>query len=179
MLYKNVEVTEINPVVYIKDKATESFKANEKYVLNKLVILGFNTFGVENPIDDLVYIYFQNKDWTKETELLSDVYKKLSGVFPEVKVNLHLNEFIEYVGNSVDLSLDEFLSILEQDDKSVLSDILHERLGREKINMLGICSMSKVENIKYQIYVDVEYPNGDKGCNLYQVNIENGEVEEI
>ena len=113
MLYKGAKVIEINPVVYIKDKATKVWKENERYVLNKMVDLGFENFGVENPIDDLVCIYFKDKDWIIETELLSIIYKKLNDNFEEVKVNLYLDDSIKGIGNSVDLELEEFLNILK------------------------------------------------------------------
>jgi hypothetical protein len=111
MLYKNVKVSEIHPVVYLKSKAIKNHKKNEFYVLERVSELGLNDFEVENPIDDLVFIYFR-EDWSKETALLSSVYNKLNNVFEEVKINLHLDEFIENIGNTVDLSLDEFLEEL-------------------------------------------------------------------
>jgi|GEM_PF-3642511 len=112
MLYKGIEVLAINPVVYIKNNATEIWKENERYVLNKMVELGFDDFGVENPIDDMVCIYFNGKDWTAEKELLSSIYDKLSSNFEEVKINLYLDDCIEGVGNTVDLTLEEFLNSL-------------------------------------------------------------------
>ncbi len=107
MLYKGVKVLEINPVVYIKDKAVESWKDNEKYVSEKMLEIGFENFGVENPINDLVYIYFQNRNWSIETGL-SETYEKLTKIFDEVKINIHLDDFIEGLGNSIDLTLNEF-----------------------------------------------------------------------
>ena len=111
MLYKGIEVEEICPVVYIKDKATKDWKENERYVLNKMVALGFSEFGVENPIDDLVHVQFDNKDWAVETELLGEIYKKLKTVFEEVKINLYLDGYIEEIGNTVDLTLEEFINL--------------------------------------------------------------------
>ena len=115
MLYKKIEVLEINPVVHLKEKATKNWKENEKYVLNKMVKFDFNNFGIENPVNDIVYIYFKDKVWSIETEELCKIYEKLSKIFDEVKINLYLDDSLEGVGNSIDLTLDEFLNIPKMD----------------------------------------------------------------
>lgn len=108
MLYKNIKVETISLVVYLKDKASENWKINERTVLKWLNKNNIKA-GVENPIDDLVFIQFEKLD----INLLTEVYKKAEKDFEEVKVNLYLDDFIEDEGNSIDLSLEEFLKLNE------------------------------------------------------------------
>jgi hypothetical protein len=112
MLYKGVKVEQINLVIYLKEKKREHWKDNERLVLNWLRENKISA-GVENPIDDLVYIYLFEDDEVKDNmKLLSDVYTKIKKEYNEVKINLHLDGFIEEEGNSIDLSLEDFKQLL-------------------------------------------------------------------
>lgn len=112
MLYKGIKVEEINPIVYIKDKASKDWKENEIYVADKMVAAGISNFGVENAIDDMVYIYL-SFDCVKEPELLSNIYNTLKSIFEEVVINLLLDGHIEGIGNTVDITIEEYLLLLK------------------------------------------------------------------
>lgn len=112
MLFKGVKVLDVNLVVYLKEKATENFKDNENYVAEAIVKEDITDFGVENPIDDMVYIYLYYVDEVLDTDKFSKIYEMLKRIFPEVKVNLGLDNCLDGVGNTVDLTLEEFLEII-------------------------------------------------------------------
>ena len=114
MLYKNVEVEEVNVVIYLKEKAVDNWKVNEETVLDWIKKSEIKTnIGVENPVEDMVYLYFLDAD-NLDVELLIQVYKEAEKEFTEVKVNLYLDGCIDEDINSVDLSLNEFLESLEE-----------------------------------------------------------------
>lgn len=115
MKYKGVEVEYICLNVYLKEKASEDWKVNEKYVLNKMVKLGLNDFSVENPIDDMVCIYLQDQEEELDLNKLTYAYKLAGKEFEEVKINLYLDDCIESEGNSIDLNLEEFLKLYKED----------------------------------------------------------------
>lgn len=139
------------------------------------------SFDAKSIIDNAIEYEYENgmyEDWDQNisADITSEDIAELQVVFDRILARSP-GQNIAY--NSDKLIEIDVLNLLNQDDKSVLSDILHEHLGYEKIKMLGICSMSRVESGKYQVYVDVQYPNGEADCNLYQVNIDNGEVQEV
>lgn len=114
MNYKNVKVKWITISVYLGDEFKEKhWKENEQYTKNKLIQAGLNDFAVECPIEDLVCI-----ELDKETkERIIEVYTKSKGIFDKVFVNLYLEEFIEEndeTYNSVDISLEEYLKLVEE-----------------------------------------------------------------
>ena len=114
MLYKNVKVEEVNVVIYLREKAVDNWAANERIVLDWLnkSMIEINV-GIENPVDDMVYLYFLDVE-NVNIKLLTEVYKEAEKEFEEVKVNLYLDGCIDGDINSVDLSLDEFLKLLEE-----------------------------------------------------------------
>lgn len=118
MLYKNVKVLDIGPVIYLGKKAKD-WKYNELYVKKELMKVeqkyeGY--WGIESPIDDMVLIYLpyqRNRD--KETyeakvdvDYLINAYEILKEVFDDVQINFYLDHDIEGIGNSFDMSIEEF-----------------------------------------------------------------------
>lgn len=107
MLFRGVEVDEINLLVFLKDECA-NWKDKEYKVLQWLKDNNIKA-GVENPIDDLVYIYLPYDEKTSVARL-SEIYQKAKNRFKEVKISLHLSKFIEGC-NEYDLTLDEFLKL--------------------------------------------------------------------
>lgn len=114
MLYKNVNIKEVNPVVYLGEKTTGDWKLNEKYIIKKVgnIFKDFS-FSYECPIDDLVFLYFYDYEFKTTTEIadLKLIYTNLEVLFSNVKINLLLDEYIEGEGNSIDLNLKEFIQM--------------------------------------------------------------------
>jgi hypothetical protein len=106
MLYKGIEVEEINLLVTLKSKSNTSFKENQKVVFEWCQKNGIKA-AVECPyIDDntleaLVYIYLP-------VELLETAYEKAVNEFDKAVVSLHLRNFTKEGHNEVDLTLDEY-----------------------------------------------------------------------
>lgn len=117
MNYKNVKVLSIEPVIFLgKDFINNDYRDNEKYVLNKLEGLSFKSeLGLECPAEDMVFIQLAHGDdydpiiKYNTMELIMDTLDKLIKKFNNVKVNLYLNGYINGCGNSVDLSIKEFI----------------------------------------------------------------------
>mgnify|MGYP001569233197 CR=1 FL=1 len=112
MLYKNIKVEDISVVVYLKEEAVKDWKVNERKVLDWINKSKINAIiGVENPIEDMVHLQFLDIE-DLDIELLTEVYRKAEKEFKEVKVNLYLDDYTENENNSVDLTLEEFLSLV-------------------------------------------------------------------
>lgn len=117
MLYKNVKILEIEPVIYLGDKAKD-WKYNQEYVKKKLEKVEHKIkgiWGIESPIDDMVLIYlpYQN-NWNEETDeveadvdYLINAYEILKEIFDDVKINFLLDDYVDG-GNSFDMSIEEF-----------------------------------------------------------------------
>jgi hypothetical protein len=120
MKYKNVNVLEINPVIYLGEEFKNNyFKENQNIFKNKIKQLRFNhNFWYENPIDDMISMYVEYDDdfipLAKESTIdrIFGVVNELLKVFTEVKINLHLVDFIEGEGNSIDLNIKDFTEYL-------------------------------------------------------------------
>lgn len=110
MKYKNVAVEWVTISIYLGDKFKyKHWKENESFTSNKLSEAGLNNFGVECPIDDLVCVQFEE---TKEKVI--EFYTKAKKVFDKVYVNLYLNGWVKE-GNSIDISLEEYLKLVEEE----------------------------------------------------------------
>lgn len=117
MLYKNVKVIDIEPVIYLGDKAKD-WKYNQLYVkkeLEKVAHKFDGNWGIESPIDDMVLIYMPYQtNYNKETnEVKVDInylinsYEILKEVFDDVKINFYLSDYVDG-GNTFDMSIEEF-----------------------------------------------------------------------
>ena len=115
MLFRGVEVEEINILVFLKEEASTEWRENERKILRWLKDNNIKAAGVENPADDIVYIYlpFDENTCDKETIItcLTEVYQKAEGRFKEVKVSLHLSKFVDDY-NEFDFTLQEFLELI-------------------------------------------------------------------
>lgn len=117
MLYKGIKVLDIEPVIYLRDKAKDC-KYNQLYVQKKLQSLEnkvIDNWGIECPINDMVLIYLpyrNNCDETNEVNIdvdyLINSYNILKEVFENVEINFYLDMNIDGVGNSFDMSIGEF-----------------------------------------------------------------------
>jgi hypothetical protein len=114
--YKNEEVQEVNLIIKLGDFAYNHNSDNERYVSKQLYDIGISNLGIENPIDDLVYIYIQfsgdkfissNKE---DLELLSNLYKKIKKVFPAITISIHC-DCLDEEWNEFDVDLEEFMNI--------------------------------------------------------------------
>lgn len=108
MLYKGVKVNWISLIVDL-EKYSDNWKVNERFVLSELDKLGID-LPVENPIEGLVYIELPS-DKEYDTEYVSDVFNAIKVRFDNVKVNLLLDEFIDGIGNTVDIELEEYVKL--------------------------------------------------------------------
>lgn len=108
MLYKGVKVNQVGLTVDLEEYS-EDWRVNERFVLSELDKLEIN-LGVENPIEGLVYIYLpESKEY--DVEYVSDVFNAIKVRFDNVKVNLLLDEFIDGIGNTVDIELEEYIEL--------------------------------------------------------------------
>lgn len=71
---------------------------------------------VENPVDDLVYIYIKfsgdkfipiNKE---DLELLSSLYKQIKEIFPAITISIHC-DCLDEEWNEFEVDLEEFMNI--------------------------------------------------------------------
>lgn len=108
MLYKGVKVNQVGLTVDLEEYS-EDWRVNERFVLSELDKLEIN-LGVENPIEGLVYIYLPS-DKEYDTEYVSDVFNAIKVKFDNVKVSLLLDEFIDGIGNAVDVELEEYIEL--------------------------------------------------------------------
>lgn len=108
MLYKGVKVNWISLIVDL-EKYSDNWKVNERFVLSELDKLGID-LPVENPIEGLVYIELPS-DKEYDIEYVSDVFNAIKVRFDNVKVNLLLDEFIDGIGNTVDIELEEYVKL--------------------------------------------------------------------
>ena len=116
MYYKDSKILEINPVVYLGEKFKDNnFKENQEFFKNKIRNAKFQyDFSFECPIEDLIHVHVDYRDnfipLAKKDTLnrVSEVFKELSTIFKDVKINLYLDDYIEGIGNSVDLDYEEF-----------------------------------------------------------------------
>jgi hypothetical protein len=118
MLYKGIEIDEVNLLVYMKSESNTNFREVQKTVLNWCVKNGISKAAVECPyinddtLEALVYIYLPYEDLV-DINLLSSAYEKAQKKFSKVVVALHLHGFTEE-GNEVELTLDEFKTLYNE-----------------------------------------------------------------
>ncbi|ENK1244751.1 hypothetical protein P9J83_18200 [Clostridium sporogenes] len=126
MKYKNVKVLEISPVVYLgKEFRNNDWKVNQNIFKEKVKDIKFEYgFGFECPIGDMINIQIDYKDefqpLAKEStiDMILSIFNQLLKVFKEnVKINLHLDGFIDGVVNSVDMNIKEFVEYLQEEIK--------------------------------------------------------------
>lgn len=117
MMYKGVKVLDIEPIIYLGDKAKD-WSYNQKYVQKELgKVKHKDSWGIESPIDDMVCIYLPYRDKTYnptteestvDVEYLIEAYYILKQVFDNVQINFYLDNDIEGVGNNFDMTIEEF-----------------------------------------------------------------------
>lgn len=109
MIYKGIEVKDVNVVVYLKEKDQGNHQLNQKAVGKWCAENGIEA-ATECPIDDLVYIYLK-RDGLFNLKQLQNVYSKAKDYFAEVVVALQLSKFNEDGYNFIELSWQEFENI--------------------------------------------------------------------
>lgn len=113
MLYNGIKILEINPVIYLGEKSRDCM-SNSLYVkkeLDKVSDQFEGEWGIECPIEDLVFIYLPNKENSNVGEIINNIYDSydiLKDIFDNVKVNFYLDRVIEGLGNSFDMTISEF-----------------------------------------------------------------------
>lgn len=108
MLYKGVKVNQISLIVDLEEYS-EDWRENERFVLSELDKLEID-LGVENTIEGLVYIYLPDgKEY--DVEYVLDTFYAIKVRFDNVKVNLLLDEFIDGIGNTVDVELEVYIEL--------------------------------------------------------------------
>ena len=108
MLYKGVKVNQISLIVDLEEYS-EDWRENERFVLSELDKLEID-LGVENTIEGLVYIYLPDgKEY--DVKYVLDTFYAIKVRFDNVKVNLLLDEFIDGIGNTVDIELEEYVKL--------------------------------------------------------------------
>lgn len=126
MKYKNVKVLEINPVVYLgEDFKNNDWKVNQNIFKEKIKDINFEYgFSFECPVGDMICINIDYEDkfepLLKENtiDMIFSVFNQLLKVFKEnVKINLHLDDFIDGIGNSVDMNIEELVEYLQEEIK--------------------------------------------------------------
>ena len=124
MRYKNIKVLSINPVVYLGEEYRHNHWAvNQKIFKEKIKDLHFDvSFGIECPIEDLIDVQINYEDTLeplarKDTiDKIFKVTKELIIVFRDtVKINIYLDDYIENVGNSIDMTIEEFTDWLREE----------------------------------------------------------------
>lgn len=116
MLYKGIEIEEVNLLVYMKTKSID-FREIQKTVSNWCSKNDIDA-GIECPyinddtLEALVYIYLPYEDLV-DINLLSVAYEKAEKKFSKTVVALHLHGFIEEC-NEVELTLDEFKKLYNE-----------------------------------------------------------------
>lgn len=130
MKYENVKVLEINPVVYLGEEFIKNdWKINQNIFKGKIEGLHFKCFfNYECPIKDMISISVDYSDdfeplaKTSTIDNILGVINELLKVFSDVKVNLHLDNFIEEKGNSIDLDIKEFINYLMEETEKFESE---------------------------------------------------------
>lgn len=108
MLYKGVKVNQISLTIDLEEYS-EDWRINERFVLSELDKLGID-IGVENSIEGLVYMYLpEGKEY--DVEYVSHAFNVIKTKFDNVKVNLLLDEFIDGIGNTVDVELEVYIEL--------------------------------------------------------------------
>jgi predicted RNA-binding protein with EMAP domain len=116
MLYKGIEIDEVNLLVYMKTKATD-FSKVQKTVSNWCYKNGIDA-GIECPyindetLEALVYIYLSSNDLF-DINQLTNAYEKAEKKFKKTVVALHLHGFTEEGWNEIELTLEEFKNLVE------------------------------------------------------------------
>ena len=132
MKYRDIKVLEINPVVYLgEDFKNKDYKFNEEYFKNQIKNLEFRyAFNYECPIEDMISVRIEYEDdftpiiQEKTVEKILSVTNELLKVFGKgVKINLYLDDFIEKVGNSIDMEIDEFTKYLQEETNTKASRV--------------------------------------------------------
>ena len=149
MLYKNINVQFVNPIIYLGEISNDNWKENENIVSTWLYQNNIDA-RVECSIDDLVYIYLEEGN-ELNIELLTEIYNKAKKNFKEVAINLHLDGFIEGEGNSIDLSLDEFLEMINQ-NKIIVKCIEEFKIFNSSNNLLADVEVREYEAILKESY---------------------------
>ena len=120
MNYKDIKIDEISYSVELKERVSKKHKENEEYVLELLEENEIDeNIGIENPIDDLVYLYpeflYADEISDEGIKKFAEVYNQLKEIFEEIKISLHLDGFLTGENgetfNEVDVTLDEFLAL--------------------------------------------------------------------
>lgn len=124
MKYKGVKVLYINPAVYLGEEfKNNDWRDNQKIFKEKIKSLDFGVgFGYECPIEDLIDIqvdYRDNLEPLAQMDTIDKIFNvtnELLKVFEDkVKINLHLDDYIEGEGNSIDMTITEFVKWLREE----------------------------------------------------------------
>lgn len=111
MIYEGQKVEFIQLVSYLGEEwKNKTFQENQNYFMKK--INGKLTFSCsfECPIEDMICINHEDVLGTTEEDkgTLLNGLEELKTILPNSFINLNLGGFVENVGNSIDLTGEEF-----------------------------------------------------------------------
>lgn len=127
MKYKNIKVSYISPVVYLGEEfKNNDWRDNQKIFKEKIKELNFGVgFGCECPIEDLIVVQVDYEDDLEPLAKMDTIDKifnvtnELLKVFEDsLKINLYLDGYIEAEGNSIDMTISEFVRWLSEELRS-------------------------------------------------------------